>query len=95
MICTCFILLSLLRAAQPADDPAEDPTSQPSGEIRRGLRMDDPPEARQERYFERLARQIEPELKGSPEKLDVYVRFFAHEVIHDQRIIAFDVSATL
>ncbi len=72
--------------------PATAPATQP-GEIRRGMAMDDPPESRYERYYERLARQIEPDLHGDPKRLDLYVRYFEREIIHDKRVFAFDVAA--
>jgi hypothetical protein len=87
------LVLSLAAAAQPPDQTVDEPASQPGNEIRRGLRIDEPPETRQRRFFERLAQELEPDLHGSPQKLDAYIRSLAQAIIHDRRIIAFDVSA--
>jgi gamma-D-glutamyl-L-lysine dipeptidyl-peptidase len=41
----------------------------------------------------RVARRVEPELKGDPERLSQYVNFFSREFGNDSRICAFDVTA--
>jgi hypothetical protein len=41
----------------------------------------------------RLARSIEPELTGRPERLPQYVNFFLSEIGNDTRLFAFDVRA--
>src|SRR4051812_12249663 len=41
----------------------------------------------------RVARRIEPDLKGDPERLSQYVNFFSREFGNDSRICAFDVTA--
>jgi cell wall-associated NlpC family hydrolase len=41
----------------------------------------------------RVARKIEPELEGRPERLPQYVNFFSRELANDSRICAFDVTA--
>jgi cell wall-associated NlpC family hydrolase len=85
VISLCIIIGSLLGATtEPATRPEE---------IRRGMSMNEPPETRYQRYYERLARQIEPELRGDPSKLDIYLKFFEREIIHDKRVIAFDLKA--
>jgi hypothetical protein len=43
--------------------------------------------------MERVARRIEPELAGRPERLQQYVDFFRRELVNDTRLIAFDVMA--
>jgi cell wall-associated NlpC family hydrolase len=48
-----------------------------------------------ERLVERLARKIEPELVGMPERLPQYVDFFRSEIGNDDRLFAFDVEAVL
>jgi gamma-D-glutamyl-L-lysine dipeptidyl-peptidase len=42
---------------------------------------------------ERLARRIEPDLAGEPERLRQYVEFFRNEIGNDHRLFAFDVEA--
>jgi cell wall-associated NlpC family hydrolase len=64
-----------------------------ASEIRRGMSMRDPPEVRQRKYFENLARQIEPELTGDIAKLDVYLRFFERAIVRERRLFAFNVAA--
>ena len=43
--------------------------------------------------FKHLARKIEPDLVGKPERLPQYVDFFSRELGNDSRICAFDVTA--
>ena len=45
------------------------------------------------RVVERLARRIEPELPGKPERLPQYVDFFRSELGNDSRLCAFHVTA--
>jgi hypothetical protein len=40
----------------------------------------------------RVARKIEPELKGDPARLAQYINFFSRELGNDSRICAFDVT---
>jgi hypothetical protein len=42
---------------------------------------------------ERLARKIEPDLTGRPERVQQYVDFFRRELVSDSRLFAFDVVA--
>jgi len=41
----------------------------------------------------RVAKRIEPELEGQPERLPQYINFFSRELGNDSRICAFDVTA--
>src|SRR3982750_2315576 len=45
------------------------------------------------RVVERLARRVEPELAGRPERLAHYVDFFRSELSNDSRLCAFHVTA--
>src|SRR5258707_7568083 len=45
------------------------------------------------RVVERLARRVEPELAGKPERLPHYVDFFRSELSNDSRLCAFHVTA--
>lgn len=83
------LLLCILLQAAGASEPATQPD-----EVRRGMSLAEPREQRYARYYERLARQVEPDLKGDPGKLDRYLRAFEREIIFDRRLIAFDVAAT-
>src|SRR3954451_3097060 len=44
------------------------------------------------KVVERLARRIEPELAGKPERLPHYVDFFRSELANDSRLCAFHVT---
>jgi len=68
-------------------------TQPAAGEIRRGMSMSDAPDARYAKWFDKLARQVEPELQGNPERLGLYLKFFEHEIIREPRLFAFEVSA--
>ena len=57
-----------------------------------GVESDGRPPAPQS--LKRIARKIEPDLKGLPDRLQQYVDFFRREVCNDSRLVAFDVTAT-
>jgi hypothetical protein len=44
-------------------------------------------------FFERLARQIEPDLRGDASRLAQYIRFYQDELANDVRLFAFQVTA--
>jgi hypothetical protein len=44
--------------------------------------------------LKRLARKIEPNLNGRPDRLPQYVDFFRREAGNDSRLVAFDVATT-
>lgn len=74
------ILLVMLIAAFANAAKADEPTSAPAPEpVRPG-------------DMTRLARKIEPDLVGKPERLPQYVNFFSRELANDSRICAFDVT---
>jgi gamma-D-glutamyl-L-lysine dipeptidyl-peptidase len=56
-----------------------------------GVESDGRPPAPQS--LKRIARKIEPDLKGQPDRLPQYVDFFRREVCNDPRMVVFDVSA--
>ncbi|MEX0643585.1 MAG: C40 family peptidase [Pirellulales bacterium] len=60
---------------------ADEATSRPSGEPESPLDL------------KHLARKIEPDLVGKPDRLHQYVNFFSRELGNDSRICAFDVTA--
>src|SRR4051812_34626268 len=47
------------------------------------------------KIIERLARRIEPELAGKPERLPHYVDFFRSELANDSRLFAFHITPEL
>jgi hypothetical protein len=52
-------------------------------------------EFRKQNILERLARRIEPDLAGQPERLQQYIDFFQTEVGNDKRLFAFEVRPEL
>lgn len=62
-------------------------------EIRRGMPMRTDGKSRTQMFFERLAGGVEPGLKGSPDRLAVYMAHFESRALNDRRQIAFDVQA--
>ncbi len=62
-------------------------------EIRRGIVWNDSEnKPRSVRYLERRLKNIEPELVGSPERLQTYLYFFRSTLINDTNLILFDVE---
>jgi len=53
------------------------------------------PEPPARRVLERLARQMEPDLEGKPERLSQYVDLYRRELANDSRLFAFDVDTKL
>lgn len=62
-------------------------------EVRRGMPMRPDGKSRTQLFFERIAQGVQPDLKGTPERLDLYLRQFRSEGLNDPRMIAFDVRA--
>ncbi len=83
-----FGLLVTLSASSSADTPQPEATR----EIRRGMPLHPEGKSRTELFFERLIRDIEPRLPGSPDRLAYYLRRFKTDALNDGRMIAFDVS---
>lgn len=79
------------QTTQPADADETVAATQPD-EVRRGIRMGDPPSVRYRRYWENQARQVEPQLQGDLSRLRLYARFFERENIRDTRLFAWKVK---
>ncbi len=45
-------------------------------------------------FFQRLAKRVESDLQGKPSRLNQYVEFYNHELANDDRLFAFQVTAT-
>ena len=90
-----FLSLSMLVALQPPLAIAAEPDG--DVEIRRGVPVSPTtnPAERSRLAFERAARNIEPDLKGNPRRLPLYVQFFQREFIEDPRLFAIDLSAEM
>lgn len=99
-----FFVLALSPSINAQSQPVTttlEPESKPAvqvepevGEIRRGIVWDDSQKPRSVRFLERNLVNIEPELKGQPERLDTYLYFVESSLINDSRLILFDVKAT-
>ncbi|MEM7311820.1 MAG: NlpC/P60 family protein [Planctomycetota bacterium] len=46
------------------------------------------------KFFQKLGRKIEPDLKGNAARLNQYVRFYEKELANDARLFAFNVQAS-
>jgi len=95
MIRLFVLMLLAVVTTLPAESPtpvesAPDESSAQTGEIRRGLRMG---RDRERAFFERMIRTVQPDTKGDPERLDVYVKLFERELINDTRTFATSVKA--
>ncbi len=98
-----FLLASSLPAATPTmraimntqkQDPEEQEATNPE-EIRRGIRMGgEEGKSREQVYYERLIRRVEPTLQPSLDRLPAYIHLYMSELIHDDRLFATQVSAT-
>ena len=62
-------------------------------EVRRGMPMRPDGKSRTQLFYERIAKSVEPDLKGSPDKLALYLAHFEAEALNDRRQFAFDVRA--
>ncbi len=51
------------------------------------------PRVTEQEYFQRLVEKIEPGHVGSPERVEVYLRFFKRRVVNDARLFAFRVES--
>lgn len=79
----------------PAPEGAAAPGVDPN-EIRRGVRMGgEDGKSREQIMFERVISQVEPDLKGKPERLSAYAAHFRQTMVADPKIIAFDVQAEM
>lgn len=67
--------------------------SRGSGEVRRGMPMNPQGKTRSRLYFERVAGQIEPGLKGKADDLPRYLQHFKRTALNDARQIAFEARA--
>jgi len=101
-VVTLAILSSTGRAvlAQTNQTSAEEIDPLPSyidpHEIRRGVPMGgEPGKSREQSYYERSIRLVEPGIKGSPEKLPVYLAAFQREFIADSKLFPFSVQAEI
>ncbi|MDX1971674.1 MAG: hypothetical protein SFY68_03990 [Candidatus Sumerlaeia bacterium] len=91
-----YILLSSVFHQLGNAQPSTNETKQP--EIRRGVVYDgteDQTPAPSNRFLKSRLVQIEPELKGSPERLGSYVHFHKTNLINDTNLFVFDVKANI
>lgn len=88
LVLACCATLALGVTGASGADPAER-----ADEVRRGMPMRPDGKSRTQLFYERIARGVEPDLKGSPDKLALYLAHFESEALNDRRQIAFDVRA--
>ncbi len=62
-------------------------------EIRRGMPVRPDGKSRTQVFLEDIAITVQPDLKGLPDKLDLYVKHFRTAALNDQRLIPFDAHA--
>ncbi len=86
MACVCLAVAEVGGAA--GADPAER-----ADEIRRGMPMRPDGKSRTQMFFERIAMRVQPDLVGTPDRLEMYISQFRIEGLNDRRMIAFDVTA--
>ncbi len=91
VVCACLaVSASGVAGASESSEPME---PKQTNEIRRGMPMGVDGKSRTQLFFERIAGGVEPGLKGSPEKLALYMAHFESKALNDRRQIAFDVQA--
>jgi len=90
-VCVCLAVST--PHVSGASESTEPMKPNQTNEIRRGMPMGVDGKTRTQMFFERIAKSIEPELKGSPEKLALYIAHFESKALNDRRQIAFDVQA--
>jgi len=92
-----FSVLAVLAcvAMAVADSGAARPTDsvESAEEVRRGMPMKPTGKSRTQLFLERIAIAIEPDLKGTPDRLQAYLSQFRLQAVNDRRMIAFDVQA--
>lgn len=85
---------SFAQENQSPDFWSEEVQEAETGEIRRGIPMrGEPGKSREQVYYERIIRRIEPDLNGVPERLEQYLEFFKLAMVGDPRLFPFDVQA--
>lgn len=81
-----------LAVAEVSGASDAEPTER-AGEIRRGMPVRPDGKSRTQMFFERIAAGVQPDLKGSPDRLAMYVTHFQQLALNDGRMIAFDAKA--
>lgn len=82
---------------EPARAAALEPPAAESNpdEIRRGIRMGgEDGKSREQLRYERVIRQVEPDLRGDLDRLPVYTSLFMREMISDKNLFPTQVEAT-
>ncbi len=91
LVLACCGALALGEAGEA--DGADTGDTRRADEVRRGLPMRPDGTSRAQMFYERIAKGVEPELKGTPERIGLYLRQFESEALNDRRQFAFDVQA--
>jgi len=104
----CFALAASMAFASPLmaeetngmaenaqDEVQEEEVGAAATEIRRGLEMGGRDgRSRTQIFYENLIEIVEPDLKGKPERLDIYLRHFQRTAMPDTKMVAWKTTAT-
>ncbi len=83
------VMMAALMSAQTVPTTANDRPA----EIRRGLpTASTDGKSRAQLYYESMAREAEPSMRGSPDRLPQYIRLFRRASVNDERLFVFDVT---
>ncbi len=86
MACACFAVAEVGGASDA------EPTER-ADEIRRGIPVRPDGKSRTQMFFEQIAKGVQPDLQGTPDRLAMYLAQFRNQALNDARMIAFDVRA--
>jgi NlpC/P60 family/Bacterial dipeptidyl-peptidase Sh3 domain len=67
--------------------------SKNTGEMRKGMPLRSGGKSRTQIFFERIILQAQPDLTGTPERLEQYLAMFKDSALNDSRLMAFDAQA--
>lgn len=91
--CLLLVLACFATQALGSTDEADTGRTQRADEVRRGMPMRPEGKSRTQLFYERIAKGVEPELKGTPERIGLYLAQFESQALNDRRQFAFDVQA--
>lgn len=91
--CLLLVLACCATLALGVTDEADTGRSERADEVRRGMPMGLDGKSRTQMFYERIAKGVEPSLKGVPERLGLYLAQFESGALNDRRQFAFDVQA--
>ena len=89
----CVMMVAVFALADSNGSSVNTSGGTSGGEIRRGMPLRPDGKSRTQLFFERIAKSVQPDLVGSPDKLALYLAQFKTLALNDPRLIAFDVHA--